>query len=478
MKKRLFLAGAVFALSLAACSENDDPVASAAAAPEIGSITIADGATDVDPAIGAISIYTTAPLDALNIGAVTLRSEAGDDVALDCTVCNMNLHLTFGELATATGYVLTVPAGALHNVYDAALVNVSETTVRFSTRYETPETVAVDPAAALTDGAATAAAQRLYAYIREQLFLGSRMAVGTMSKYTVEMVEAEWVCEQTGKYPALHCFDLMNLTGKEYVSDYAELLPNASAWANAGGIVAAMWHWRDPSKQTNAFYSSETSFDLSRIVASAGADGSYEYNTEAAEYTAIMEDIAAAKAQLQKLADADIPVLWRPLHEARGTWFWWGNAGADACKALWALLRHELGDLHNLVWVWTIQADNQFGAAQEWYPGDGQVDIVGVDLYAGAHGSFADEYKFAASVSGGKKVIALTECGAMPDVDAMYAEGAAWAYCMPWYGEYTREESFTNSDGAVCAGNGAAYWQRLLTGDYADRVIDRSEVNF
>lgn len=478
MKKRACFICSALVLAFAGCSDTDEQVASLAAAPAINSVTIADGAVDVDPALGSISIYTSAPLAAADAAAVTLQSAAGQPVELGCTVANMNIHLSFGELACATTYTLSVPAGALRNAYDPALANETETRISFTTRYDASAEVAVTPSAALTDAEASPEAQRLYAYLRDRLFLEGRIAVGTMSKYTTEMTEADWVYGQTGRYPALHCFDLMNLTGKEYLSDYADLLPNAGAWHADNGIVAAMWHWRDPSKRTNAFYAADCSFDLSKIIASVNGDGTYTYDTAAGEYAAVMEDIAAAKEQLRRLADAGIPVLWRPLHEARGGWFWWGAAGADACKALWQLLRSELGDLHNLIWVWTVQSDALLGEARQWYPGESSVDIVGVDLYASAHGSFVADYRFAAAVSDAKKVIALTECGAMPDVAAMYAEGAAWAYCMPWYGEYTREERFTNSDGLECFGNGAGYWTRMLTGDFAAWVIDRSEVDY
>ena len=453
------------ALLLLVCSPNEETVASQAAAPEISSISIQDGSVDVDPALGTISVYTTAPVTPDN-EAITLASEDGTRIEFRITPANKNFRLTFGELDRNTLYTLTIPAGSLHNAYDPALVNATAASVRFTTLYTTPESVTVNPDEALTDPDASEAARRLYDYIRNDLFLGGKIATGTMAHYTTQMTEAEWVCEKTGRYPALHCFDLMNLTGKEYLEDYADLLPNARAWHEAGGIVAAMWHWRDPSKSGNDFYVENCSFDLAKIVAAANPDGTYTYATDSEEYLSIMEDIAAAKAELKKLADAGIPVLWRPLHEARGKWFWWGNAGADACKALWQLLRREMGDLHNLIWVWTVQVDDRFGEAQQWYPGDDRVDIVGVDIYEEVHDSFAEEFRFAAEVSASRKVIALTECGAMPDVDKMQNDGAAWAYCMPWYGEHTQSIQY----------NGIKYWQRMMTGDFADRVIDRSEV--
>lgn len=466
MKNKICFCAALLFM-LVACSDTDETVASVVAAPEISNITIADGAVDVDPALGAISVYTTAPL-AVADDAITLAAASGTTVPLTVTVANKNIHLTFGTLERNTTYTLTIPAGALRNIYDETLVNQTPGKVAFTTLYNTPDQVTVTPDPTLTDAAATAQAQALYCYIKDELFLGGKIAVGTMAHYTTQMTEAEWVYEKTGKYPALHCFDLMNLTGKDYLEDYADLLPNAQAWHDAGGIVAAMWHWRDPSKASNDFYTENCTFDLSKIVASSNGDGTYVYDTESEEYKAVMTDIAAAKAQLRKLTDAGIPVLWRPLHEARGTWFWWGNAGPDACKALWMLLRQEMGDLHNLIWVWTVQVDANFGAAKEWYPGDANVDIVGVDIYEEAHTGFAAQFRFAAEVSGLKKVIALSECGAMPDVEQMAAEGASWAWCMPWYGDHTQSLQY----------NGIKYWQRMLTGDFAARVVDRSEVSY
>lgn len=464
MKKILSLCWAL-ALTLAACTNTDETVASAAVAPEVASVSLADGAVDVDTQLHALSVAATAPLQLVDPAAVTLTATDGTSVALDCRVANMNLHLSFGDLERNTRYTLSIPAGALCNRYDPSLVNTVAVSVSFTTLYAVPEQVHVTPDAALTDPAASPAAQALYAYVCDRLFAEGRMAAGTMSKYTTQMTEAEWVYEKTGRYPALHCFDLMNLTGG-YAEDYSALLSNAQAWHDAGGIVAAMWHWRDPSKRTNDFYAESCSFDLSKIIAGTNGDGTYVYATDTEEYRAVVDDIAAAKVELRKLADAGIPVLWRPLHEASGAWFWWGAAGPEACKALWMLLREELADLHNLIWVWTVQTGGGFGAECGWYPGHAHVDIVGVDIYEEVHGSFADAFKFAADVSGSKKAIALSECGAMPDPEAMAADGVSWAWCMPWYGDHTQSATY----------NGIKYWQRMMTGDLADRVIDRSEV--
>lgn len=461
---------------MAACSSGGDEVEPTQKyeTPVINSTSVENGAQNVGIELGRISLYASVPVQVLNESLFSLSSDDGEYVELTITTANANVHCSFGELQNNTNYTFTMQPGAIAHASDREAVCQSKVEIHFSTPFKIPSQVDVNPDTSLTNPNASERTKALYAYIRDELFLGGYIASGTMSKYTTSLSEAEWVYQQTGKYPALHCFDLMNLTGKQWLEDYNDLLPNYRSWSEAGGIVAGMWHWRDPSKQTNEFYTESCSFRVGRIIKQANGDGTYEYDTSSIEYQYIMQDIAKAKEKLQLLEDADIPVLWRPLHEARGNkwgaWFWWGADGGEACKALWMLLRREMADLDNLIWVWTIQADGEAQMALDWYPGADNVDIVGVDIYneASKRGSFATEYRFAATISGQRKVITLSECGAMPDVEAMARDNVHWAYCMPWYGDHSQSDTY----------NGAAYWRRMLTGDFADSVIDRSEVNF
>ena len=64
-------------------------------------------------------------------------------------------------------------------------------------------------------------------------------------------------------------------------------------------------------------------------------------------YDLLIRDIDAIAEQLKRLQDAGVPVLWRPLHEASGGWFWWGNAGAEAYKELYVLLYDRLTNHHD-----------------------------------------------------------------------------------------------------------------------------------
>ena len=138
-------------------------------------------------------------------------------------------------------------------------------------------------------------------------------------------------------------------------------------------------------------------------------------------------------------------MLWRPLHEAagnytlygsNGAWFWWGRGGAEPCKALWKLLRDKLeGEygLDNLIWVWTLDAT--VGAEADyakWYPGNDLVDIVGVDIYAEDTEAKARQYQAAVALSGGRKLVTVSECGNIPDPEKCIVAGQTWSWFLTW----------------------------------------------
>ena len=144
---------------------------------------------------------------------------------------------------------------------------------------------------------------------------------------------------------------------------------------------------------------------------------------------------------LKELADANVPILWRPLHEAAGdpkypgnAWFWWGSAGKDAYIQLWKLMydkfTNEYG-LNNLIWVWNAQNP-------DWYPGDEYVDIMGYDCYPAERDSSSQKwyYDLVKSSTSTKKIIAMTENGSMFDPDGAFNDGTRWAWFSTWNGEF------------------------------------------
>lgn len=274
----------------------------------------------------------------------------------------------------------------------------------------------------LINDKATPEAVALYDYLRENY--GKKTLSAAMCRYTIKSDEADWIHKVTGKYPAILCYDMMNATGNRGWDDYSQMIHSAKRWTAKGGIVSVMWHWRDPFKESDAFYSmnmksttkSRTDFDVSRV-----------HDPSSAEYRAMVEDIDVVAEYLLKLQKLNIPVLWRPIHESQGGWFWWGAGNAEDNKALWDLLydrmvRHH--GLNNLIWIWTVDRREGRGDAEDWYPGDEKVDMLGIDIYDDPnHNSKRQHFDFTAAIGSGRKMVALSECGTIPLPENMFKGG-------------------------------------------------------
>lgn len=250
--------------------------------------------------------------------------------------------------------------------------------------------------------------------------------------------EMTLIHDQTGEYPAVLGLDMIEYTpsrvehgsaGKSV--DYAK-----DFYLNSGGIVTMCWHWNAPSAYLvnstehpwySGFYKEATTIDLDKI-----ADG-----TDAAGKDALIADIDAICEAMQPLTEAQVPILWRPLHEASGGWFWWGNCKKESYLWLWNLIYDRMVNehgMHNLIWVWN-------GQDKEWYPGDDTVDIVGIDIYPPAH-SYSSQASSFAELAGWtptRKIIALTENGVMPDPELIQRDRAVWSFFCTWGGEFIQE---------------------------------------
>ena len=144
--------------------------------------------------------------------------------------------------------------------------------------------------------------------------------------------------------------------------------------------------------------------------------------------------------QLLRLQAANIPILWRPLHEAEGGWFWWGAYGPESCKTLYRLMYNRFTTVHklrNLIWVWN-------SVSPAWYPGSDVVDILGFDSYPpiGDHGAVSNQYQQLISLGGDTKMVTLPEVGNIPDPAILKAYHADWSYFVVWNGDYIESETY------------------------------------
>ncbi|MDE6784776.1 MAG: glycoside hydrolase [Ruminococcus sp.] len=262
--------------------------------------------------------------------------------------------------------------------------------------------------------------------------------------------EFEYILDKTGKQPAIRGIDLLAYnTTSEWRDDAPE---RCIEWTNKyKGIATVTWHWNVPCEEGStdtAFYVESASATYTTFsVTNALKDGTWENKV-------LLSDIELIAKELTKLKEADVPILWRPLHEAEGGWFWWGAEGAEPCKKLYRLLYDKLTNeygLDNLIWVWTGYT---FPTSPEWYPGDDIVDIVGYDKYNAVDGlpnlsSISSTFYSLVQSTDGQKMVAMSENDSIPSLENLVNDKAAWLYFCPWYMNYLTSEQNNPLDNLV-----------------------------
>jgi hypothetical protein len=206
----------------------------------------------------------------------------------------------------------------------------------------------------------------------DQLTEDRLMAVGQ----EVNLDNDDWMQPLTSLAPdqaGLVGFDFEELAnaavaGKDRVPDLITL-------AEQGHVLTATWHADNP-------WTGEYSDDLTnqdRVAELLDPDDPSD-----PAYTKFWGDWDDAIDAIGRLRDAGMPIIVRPLHEANGGWFWWGQLDPALYKELWAEMRArvEAAGLHNVLW--------HFAAAPRTWEGiqdplellpTGEVDFAGIDTY-------------------------------------------------------------------------------------------------
>ena len=332
---------------------------------------------------------------------------------------------------------------------------------------------------------ATESAQKLYNFLLTNF--GKRVISGVMTnramendgKYTPQTYETQeelkYIHDASGKNVVLVGFDFLHASGKnseeQWYTGYTHAALEMAKYVwKKGGIPQINWHWKDPMHEVEAFYTKSSGNDpyTDFSIGKAYDEATGKWKTDSDEYKAIMRDMNMIADSLLTLQKEGVAVLWRPLHEASGKWFWWGTDGAKPCVALYKLMFDTFVNqkgLRNLIWVWTTDEATD---ALDWYPGDDYVDVVGRDYYyyprESNHSSLVGSFETVKEMFGGKKIVTLSENGSVPYPDEMKADGANWSWFMPWYGDYAME-SWAND-------NNAESWKKVMNNDYTITLED------
>ena len=171
---------------------------------------------------------------------------------------------------------------------------------------------------------------------------------------------------------------------------------------HAGGLIGFSFHAGNPF--TGRGVNDRGGVDLPQL-----ADPAAPQTTAGANW----------KSELDRIADVmalfpDAVVLFRPLHESNGDWFWWGQADPAEFQAVWHGMFNYLTStkgLHNLLWVYSANRNlgSDLSDPTRLYPGAAVVDLVGLDIYDDDLSSTEPGYHAMVAL---RKPFGITEYGA------------------------------------------------------------------
>ncbi len=228
--------------------------------------------------------------------------------------------------------------------------------------------------------------------------------------------EMEYIRRNTGRYPAIRSLDY---------GDSKDFASRAIAWWRAGGIPMIGYHMGAPTKP-DTYEGTQMAVSINAVLSPGTA-----------EHASFVQRLDGAAAELKKLKDAGVPAIWRPFHEAGGTWFWWSKEGGSQYNHLWRFMFDyftRTRGLDNLIWLHGFNGSPQ----ASFYPGKSYVDIDGADTYAG-NGNYDPQkamYVSNRAVVGSSIPIALHENGPIPDPGRLQSSGARWVLFNTWHGNH------------------------------------------
>lgn len=188
------------------------------------------------------------------------------------------------------------------------------------------------------------------------------------------------VKDVTGSYPAIHGWDLGEIGGRNNIDGvpFDKMVEWIKATYQRGGVNTISWHQDNP-------LTGESTWSKGDAVKESLPGGKAH-----SQYKKDLDNLADFIGKC-KVGNTPVPIIFRPLHEHNGDWFWWGKgiaSEADYIK-LWKYtvdyLRNEK-ELHNLIYAFSpdrsrIDMKDFKNSYLYAYPGDDYVDIIGYDNY-------------------------------------------------------------------------------------------------
>jgi len=235
----------------------------------------------------------------------------------------------------------------------------------------------------------------------------------------------------TGKHPAIWSSDF-GFTGGEDKDSIAHrdlMIEQAKKQFAAGALVSLSWHAvrpvdDEPAPPIVGFQNSVRGKLTDEQWAQLITLNTPLHN----RWTRYVDTVAD---YLGKLQDAHVPVLWRPLHECNGSFFWWGGRpGPNGTQQLYREMFDRMTHVHhlnNLIWIWDQNVPG--GRFADYFPGQQYVDVLACDNY----GKLRDGYYYSMLKLANGKPIALGELGHPPSPEVLRAQ-PRWVWFVIWAG--------------------------------------------
>jgi beta-mannanase len=233
-------------------------------------------------------------------------------------------------------------------------------------------------------------------------------------------VEISYIYTNTGKYPAIRAF--------EANSDPAAT--RCLTYWNAGGLCMFGYHMGAPG-QPDGYAGSQTKVSIDTVLTS-GTN----------ENTVFNQRIDAIAKRLLTVQAGNGVVIFRPFHEAGGTWFWWSMETGAQYVRLWKYAFDRVintNGVRNALWLLPYDGSPQ----ASFYPGKEYVDIGGADNYnkANDYSPMTSIFTAARNIFGTTMPIALHECGPVVDPDQLQSTKTNWVFFSIWTQPYPEQYS-------------------------------------
>lgn len=238
-------------------------------------------------------------------------------------------------------------------------------------------------------------------------------------------MEMNYIQSLTGKLPAVRSMDY---------GDSQTWSTRAIPWWQAGGLVMVSYHMGAPGQPIDGWAGAQLTADINSVLTPGTT-----------QYQSFLSRLDGSASELAKAQAAGVPVIWRPFHEAGGTWFWWSKEGGSQYVRLWNFMYNyytNVKGLHNLIWL--LPFDGQPSAA--FWPGKAVVDVAGSDTYASDHNPLTALFNTTRSIVGSSLPIFLHENGPIPDPDLLQSSGTKWALFNTWHTNWIMDTTINDQN--------------------------------